>query len=86
MRALELKPGNAESLYYLGGLLDDENIDLERAEKYYRQALEQGENAGTLCDLGSLLGAKKGLHDEATLMYRRALKLDPRMPNTGGVS
>jgi SAM-dependent methyltransferase/tetratricopeptide (TPR) repeat protein len=84
-RALQLDPAhgparaNRARLFAQVGATKMEAGDGAGAEQAIRAALAEGERAGLLADLGAALVLQDRL-DEAAVVWRRAMEMDPRLP------
>jgi len=77
---LELEPGNAMALNYLGYMYADLGIKLDRAEKMIEQALEMSPDNSAYLDSFAWVLYKKGRFEAALEYQKKALKFDSEDP------
>jgi tetratricopeptide (TPR) repeat protein len=79
-KVLEIDPGDAGALNYVGYMLADRNLRLEEAEKLISKALEIEPNNGAYLDSLGWVSFRMGKLDEAETLLRQALSRISRDP------
>ncbi len=77
---LKLNPNHADSLNFIGYSWADRNINLKRAYKYIRKAIELKPESGYIQDSLGWVYYRLGEYDKAKVELERAIELEPNDP------
>ncbi len=76
-RVVEIDPGHADAMNYIGYTYADRGIHLDRAQELIERALRQKPDSGYILDSLGWVYFKKGLYDKALRELKRAVELTP---------